>query len=596
MNHYIKILWSLLNTRQKKSLIFLQISVITISIFELITIGVVASFMGGVSKPIELLDKIKSFNIGFLNNFSDKTIFITVSLFVIAVLTISSLLSVIMTRYIYKASFGLGNELTVQLFKYYQTRDWIYYITKNSSELTNSILIETTRLMQNIITPLINSISRFVFIFLISISILIYDFWLSSAVISFFILSYYIISKVIKYGLSRNSIIVLESNKKRSKICREAFDNIRNVILLQKQDYFIKSFSTENENLTQAQASNLTLTTAPRYMMEWLAYVSMTLIIVMTVVINGSDFSSILPLLTIYGLAAFKLLPALQQAYASITTVKGNLSALDSLKKDLLKAKDIQDIQVSTNDDIIEFTENLSLHNGVFTYPNKSKAALNNININIKKHQKIGVVGPSGSGKSTLIDVLCGLLNLDEGVIKSDNNNISDRLLLWRKNISYVPQVISLSDSSIAENIAFGVEYKNIDWDRINTVIDLCSLSSVIEQLEDGVHTCVGEKGVQLSGGQRQRISIARALYNDADILILDEATSALDGVTENEIMNSINKLSGKKTIIIIAHRLKTIKDCDVIYFVENGNVIDSGSYIDLLKNNEKFKKMEMHA
>ena len=209
----------------------------------------------------------------------------------------------------------------------------------------------------------------------------------------------------------------------------------------------------------------------------------------------------------------------------------------------------------------------------------------------------IGIVGSSGSGKTTLIDLLLGLLIPQSGSIYIDKNHITARnRRAWQNLLGFVPQSIFLSEGSIAENIAFGLPTRDVDIDQVNVAVDLAHLTELIEELPDGIHTKVGERGVQLSGGQRQRIGIARALYHKAEVLVFDEATSALDGITEKIVMDAIHEFSGKKTIIMIAHRLKTVEKCDLIYFMDRGKAIDQGTYLELIKNNAKFKEMAEHA
>ena len=241
----------------------------------------------------------------------------------------------------------------------------------------------------------------------------------------------------------------------------------------------------------------------------------------------------------------------------------------------------------------LNFSKSLVLSNIIFKYPKNEKSAVENISMSILPNQLIGFVGESGSGKSTLADLIIGLITQNSGEILIDGVNLgSANLRAWQNAIGYVPQSIFLADASIAENIAFGVKLEDIDFQQINKVIKLSNLDDTVSKLTNGVNTIIGEQGVQLSGGQRQRIAIARALYQDPNILVFDEATSALDGLTEKSIMNSIKALSKTKTIILIAHRLNTVKDCNQVFLFNNGKLEDSGSYEELKNNNSEFHKM----
>ena len=239
----------------------------------------------------------------------------------------------------------------------------------------------------------------------------------------------------------------------------------------------------------------------------------------------------------------------------------------------------------------------VSLNNVVFTYPGKLHPTINDLNLVIPANRVVGLVGASGSGKSTVIDLLLGLLMPQKGELCIDDTGITEsNKRAWQNTIGFVPQSIFLSEGTIAENIAFGIPTKNIDLEQVKKSVQLAHLAKLVEKLPSGLDTKVGERGVQLSGGQRQRIGIARALYNEADVLVFDEATSALDGVTEKIIMEAIHDFNGKKTIIMIAHRLKTVRKCDIIYLMEQGKIIAEGTYQQLLENNAQFKEMVKHA
>jgi HlyD family secretion protein len=245
----------------------------------------------------------------------------------------------------------------------------------------------------------------------------------------------------------------------------------------------------------------------------------------------------------------------------------------------------------------MQFRENIKLDNITFTYPNKEIPAVKDLTIEIPLNSTVGLVGSSGSGKSTTIDILLGLINPQVGHLKIDNQVVTDtNRKIWQIKIGYVPQSIYLTEGSISENIAFGIPENEIDSDKIHNAIRLAHLEEMVSELPAGIATKVGERGIQLSGGQRQRIGIARALYNNAEILLFDEATSALDGITEQIIMKAIQELTGSKTIIIVAHRLKTVAKCDVIYMLENGQLVDQGTYDDLFSRNLQFRQMANNA
>lgn len=245
----------------------------------------------------------------------------------------------------------------------------------------------------------------------------------------------------------------------------------------------------------------------------------------------------------------------------------------------------------------IKLNRSIVLQQIEFSYPGKEIAAVDGVSMSIPANSVIGLVGSSGSGKSTLIDLLLGLLTPQHGSLYVDDIRITaNNKRAWQNLLGFVPQSIFLSEGTIAENIAFGVPVKDISLEQVNKALTLANLSELVSQLPEGINTKVGERGVKLSGGQRQRIGIARALYHEAQVLVFDEATSALDGITEKIVMDAIHEFSGKKTIIMIAHRLKTVEKCDLIYFMEHGKIVDCGTYQDLVVRNSKFKEMSKHA
>ena len=347
----------------------------------------------------------------------------------------------------------------------------------------------------------------------------------------------------------------------------EAFGGIKDILLMNRSSNFISLFSEKGSTLAYSQGANSALKQIPRYFMELIAFSSMILLILYLIINHQGNLSIIIPILTIYALASLKLLPAFQQIYSSIATIKGNVAAFKSIEKDLLASRTYkhQSVKQNQNQKFLDIETKIDLKNVTFNYPNKTYTK--KINISIPAKNVIGIVGPTGSGKSTIIDILLGLIEPKEGhlivndlIIKEENRRE------WQNSIGYVGQNIFLSQNSVAENIAFGISKDLIDFERVHQALELAKMSEEVKTFEKNIHTSVGERGLQLSGGQRQRIGIARALYHNPAVLIFDEATSSLDGGTEKKIMNTIYSLRNDKTIILISHRIKTLKECDYIF------------------------------
>jgi len=308
--------------------------------------------------------------------------------------------------------------------------------------------------------------------------------------------------------------------------------------------------------------------------------------------VQKAIFVNILPLIALYAFAGYRLLPAFQQIYGSITQLKFVSPSLDAIHNDIknlapkISQKDKKNIPLNNA---------IELKNLHYQYPNTSRTTVKDININIPISSSVGIVGTTGSGKTTIIDIILGLLQPQKGSLEVDNIIIDkNNCDAWQRSIGYVPQEIFITDDTLEANIAFGVDKNEINQDNIIQAAKIANIHDfVMKDLPQKYQTTVGERGVRLSGGERQRIGIARALYRDPKILILDEATSALDNLTEKLVMENIRNLGDKKTIIMIAHRLSTVRDCDIIFYLENGEIKDRGTYKQLIDTSEGFKKIE---
>lgn len=589
----IKELYSLLELEQKRNLFKLQIMIILMSIFELIGIASIGPFMALVSNP-NLVDTNDTLN--YIYNFvgaSSKNNFIFLSgILVLFSLSISSLFSILTTWRLARFSIGFGISLGNKLYDYYLKQNWIFHTTTTSAILTKQISTETNRVTSQILAQIMSANAKLVLVFFISISLIIYNPLVAIGGLFIFVVGYFIIYKIVKKRLTRYSKKISSSATTRFRLMNEGFGGVKDILLSNRQENFIKKFKECGDTQAKAQAFISAVGQTPRYLMELLAFGSMILLVLVLLKQHGGVIEEVIPVLAVYALAGFKLLPALQQIYSSITSIKGASASFELIKTDLLKVKNIKNKNVEKIESLDDFKE-IKLENITFSYPNKKKPAIENIDLIIKKNTTIGLVGETGSGKSTTVDIILALLSPTNGFLKIDDTIIKDsNTKYWQKNIGYVPQAIFLSEGTISENIAFGIDNLDIDIEKVKKAVKLAHLEELVASLEDGLDTKVGERGVQLSGGQRQRIGIARALYNDAKVLVFDEATSALDGITEKIIMDAINELSGDRTIIIIAHRLTTVMKADVIYMFDKGKIIDSGNFEELLNKNERFKEM----
>ena len=595
----IRQLFSLLSPEQVKQFYVLQVLVVVMAFTELLGIASIAPFMALIG-DISILEKSNIFaelyQMSGLTNPMDFVFYM--GLLVLVALTVSTIVSMFTIWKLALYGTTVGVEIADRLYAYYMQEDWQFHASGSSAQLTKQVSIEAMRLTNSIVQPLMQMNAKAVLATLISVSILIYNPIIAVIGLLIFALAYIVLYKLVRRKLAFNGQEISQVSTDRFRLMNEGFGGIKDVLLLNRSHDFIERFEKSGKIYARALGLNTAIGQVPRYFMELIAFGSMIGLVLLLIKLHAGNLGAVLPILAVYALAAFKLLPALQQIYSNIAQIKGNLSAFEALKGDLKKSlsqnKCLNKKSISMR---IELTEKIALNNVSFNYPGKSIPALNGVNIIIPVNSVVGLVGSSGSGKSTLIDLLLGLLTPQSGSLYIDNTHVTrENKRAWQNTLGFVPQSIFLSEGSIAENIAFGIPDKDISLDQINKTIKLAHLTEMVEQLPDGVNTKVGERGVQLSGGQRQRIGIARALYHEADILVFDEATSALDGITEKIIMDAIHEFSGKKTIIMIAHRLKTVQKCDIIYLMEQGKVIDKGTYKELLKKNIQFKKMADHA
>lgn len=595
----IKQLFSLLTDRQLKQFYTLQVLVVVMAFTELLGIASIAPFMALVG-DISILDTnsifAKLYQLSGLNNPIDFLFYAGV--IVLIMLTFSTIVSMFT---VWKLSiFGarIGTEIADRLYTYYMRQSWQFHASGSSAQLTKQVSTEAARISVGIVQPLMQMNAKVVLALFISISIVIYDPIVAILGLSIFSLAYFILYRLVRKKLVSNGQKLSQVATDRFRLMNEGFGGIKDVLLLNRSHDFIERFQDSGKVYARAQGTNIAISQVPRYFIELIAFGAMISLVLVLIKLHSGNLGEVLPILAVYALAAFKLLPALQQIYSSISQIKGNVAAFDAVKDDLEQSFESQKVvSYSSKSTPIYIKKAITLNNIEFSYPGKDRPAVNGVNMAIPVNSVVGLVGSSGSGKSTLIDLLLGLLTPQQGTLCVDDVTITpENKRLWQDLLGFVPQSIFLSEGSIAENIAFGLPINDIDMSQVMNAVALAHLTELVEDLPNGVNTKVGERGVQLSGGQRQRIGIARALYHRAEVLVFDEATSALDGITEKIVMDAIHEFSGKKTIIMIAHRLKTVEKCDIIYLMKQGNIVDSGTYKELLEKNHEFRQMAAHA
>lgn len=588
---YIRKIFEILTVKQIKQLVLLQILLICVSVVEIIGIASIVPFMAVVTDPT-IIEKNKSLNhVYMMFHFQSTNSFLTaLGLFVLIFIALGNLLTLFSNWYLTHQGIQIGRSISVNLYASYLKRSYLFHTMNNSAIMAKNIFHETIRVTNNVIVQFLNLNSKIFTVTLIGLGL----FWvnpiLTMASAFFLGFSYIAIYILIKKKLYSAGSEMSNLQGRYSKIVTEGLGAIKEVKLHGKEEVYVSDVDNLMETYARFNTKTSVAPIVPRYLLEILVFGFIILTIVY-LINQGQKINEFLPRLSLFAMAGIKLMPALQQIFTSITVSKSALFAFDLIYDDLSSAKSLNTPQLQRNH--LKLEREIRVENISFTYPSGQHAAIENVSINIKANSTVAFVGHSGSGKSTMADLLLGLLQPDAGKIFIDATVLDEVTIPdWQSSIGYVAQNVYLLDASFSENIAFGIKKDKIDMEKLNNAIASAALKELVQSKNAGSDSRVGEKGIQLSGGQRQRIGIARALYNEASVLIFDEATSALDTITENEIMESINSLSGNKTIIMIAHRLSTIKNCDQIFLFKNGHVVDQGTYDELMEKNVTFKKM----
>lgn len=594
----VKEVFLLLTNSQKQRFYFLQFLVVVMAFAELLGIASIAPFMAllgdiGMLQRDNFLSEIYRYS----GVDSERDFVILVGTVVLLTLVLSSLVSMYTTWKLSIYATKVGTEIADQLYSYYMSQGWLFHTSNNSADLTKKIVNETERLTMQVLLPFMILNSRLVLSIVISFTLFLYDPVVATAGLLLFGLTYFVLFKYVRRSLNANGERISEAHSTRYRLINEGFGGFKDITLFGRQKTFVQRFALSGKSLAQGLGVNNAISMVPRYAVELLAFGSMIALILVLFDYYNGNLGQILPVLSIYVLAGFKLLPAFQHVYSSLAQIKGALPAYLALRGDLISSYNMNGALESEKDKIDRLKKEVVIKDAYFTYPGNNKPDIHHLNLVIPAKSVVGFVGPSGSGKSTIIDILLTLIDIDKGTFMVDDVTINNsNKYAWRQLIGFVPQIIFLSEGTICENVAFGIPLAEINITKVEKALKLAHLTETVSKLEKGLHTMVGERGVKLSGGQRQRLGIARALYHDPDILVFDEATSALDGLTEKLIMDAIQEFHGTKTIIMIAHRLKTVQMCERIYFVDAGSIVDSGSYQELYLNNQSFKKMADHS
>jgi ATP-binding cassette, subfamily B, bacterial PglK len=585
----IKKLFRLFSKDEKKKSIYLTFFILIAALLDTLGIASIIPLVAILSNPNLIEGNILTNKIYIFFNINDPQIFLfylgaTFFIFFTISMVVKALAIYFQLRFALMCEYTMGKRL----LQNYLHQPYTWFLNRHSSDLAKNVLSTVNQIINQALLPLLNLISQVIVIFFIIILLVIIDpklTFIASLTLGIF---YGIIYLSYSNLVNRKGLERVKCDQDRYAALSNAFGSIKETKLGNLENFFIQKFSNPAKNFAKNAAAVQTISVLPRYLFEAIAFGGL-LLIILYLMRQNNNFNSILPILSVYIFAGYRLMPAIQQLYISFISLRFANAAIESVYE-------IKPVKLNLNplNNKLDLKKEISLKNIVYFYPKSSKTNLKNISLKILANTSIGVVGHTGSGKTTLIDVILGLLEPHEGVLMVDNAIIDkNNLSLWQNNIGYVPQQIFLIDDTLASNIAFGIDTKLIDHEVIEHVSKIANLHDfVINELPEKYNTIIGERGIRLSGGQRQRIGIARALYNNPSILILDEATNSLDNLTERNVMSSLHNLRNKITIILIAHHINTIKKCDQIILMDNGKIIANGNYDELSNHSKEFNKL----
>ena len=575
-------IWRHLSKHRQKQFWLILILMIFASLAEIISLGVVIPFLGALTAPEHVfqLPLMRPMIQALELTDPDQLILPLTIFFIIAVLlagTIRLILLYAMTR----LSFASGADLSIDIYRRTLYQDYAVHVSRNSSEVINSIINKTNTVIHGILGPVLILISSIILLIGIMGALIVINIGIAMCSSIGFALLYWLVARYTKIQLKDNSAIIASQSTQMIKSLQEELGGIRDVLIDGTQEFYCRLYRNADLPLRFAAGSNLFISGSPKFAME---AIGMILIAILAYIMSLQEagITTAIPVLGAFALGAQRLLPALQQTYSSYSTIKGSESSFEDVLN--LLDQQLPEYVGQPSLEVIQFKKEIKLINLNFRHTEDSPWVLKNINLSIEKGTRVGFIGATGSGKSTLLDIVMGLLPATSGTLTIDQQLLDNQTSRsWQSNIAHVPQNIYLSDSSIEENIAFGLSKEKIDHQLVKKAAKQAQISGLIESWKDDYQTVVGERGVRLSGGQRQRIGIARALYKKASVLMFDEATSALDNETEREVMAVVKGLGREITVLIIAHRLTTLRDCDKIVKLDKNFTVRIGSYQEMI-------------
>jgi ABC-type multidrug transport system fused ATPase/permease subunit len=576
-------IWSKLSKRRKIQFYLLLLLTVVASFFEAISISMILPFLSILSDPDIFFQKYDLKELyTYLDIKNSGQIVLPITILFISITIFSGLIRLLLLWTQTKLSYAIGADFSSSIYKRTLYQPYNIHINRNSSNIIAGISGKANTIVSSAIMPFLLILSSLFIIITIMLALVNASPIIAISSLLGFALLYIFVFKLTKKKLRSNSKQISVQSSQVVKIIMEGLGGIRDVLIDGTQEEYCKKYKKADEPLRSAQANIQIISNSPRYIIETIGMILISYFAFQLA--KKSNLNTAIPIIGSFAFGAQRLLPALQQIFSSLTSMRGGMDSINDALDLLEQPLPIEEKEIN----FINFSKYIHLSNLYFKYDNKETFILKGIDIKIKKGTKIGLIGKTGSGKSTLLDLIMGLLKPTSGYIYIDDIKLENKNYRnWQKKISHVPQSIFLTDGSIMENIAFGVQKDKINIDKVKYAAKKAQLSTTIENWKNKYDTLVGERGVNLSGGQRQRIGIARALYKESEVIIFDEATSALDNETEANVMDSLDNLEKGITIIIVAHRLTTLKKCDLIISISDGIIEKIGNYEEIINTNK---------
>lgn len=545
------------------------------SFIELLGVSVFMPFIQVIMDPSVIETNLFLGIINDIFHLTSLEMFLAVlAAIIVLVYIVKNVYLVFMQKAIINFSYNTRMRLATRLLTTYMNEPYTFHLSKNIAELQRSLQVDANQFMSLVSTSL-QIIAEIMVCIVLGIYLFDTSHSMTVVVVGLLIIcvgTFAYVSKKIALKLGMKNQYY---NSKLIQWINQALGGIKEVKVLHREDYFISEYKENYKKLIKGAKTNEMIATIPKYIIETVSIVGILIAIIVKIFWGRREVTAFIPQLSVFAIAAFRLLPSTGKLNSYFNTIVYSLPSLDLIYHDLKEIESCtgRETEKKKTDEKRKLKKEIKINDIVYSYPNTDTNVINHVSLVIPKGKTIALVGSSGAGKTTLADIILGLLPPQEGDILIDNWSVYENLDIWHNMLGYIPQSIYLSDDSIRNNIAFGIKEADIDDNAVLQALKKAQLLDFVEKLPDGLNTFVGDRGVRLSGGQRQRIGIARALYHNPDILVLDEATSALDNETEQAVMEAIESLQGVKTIIIIAHRLTTIRNADIILEVNDGQV-----------------------